>query len=156
MRRFNRPSSLVPQRGISLVELIMFIVIVGVALAGILLVMDTVTKSSADPVIHKQTLAIAESLLEEIELQDFSLAPSGAATRANYSNVMDYNGYASNGIVAPDAAASPIPGLNNYNVKSTTVVATQLGGITSAVRITVTVQAPSGETIDAVGYRVAY
>jgi len=60
------------QRGISLIELIMFIVIVSVALAGILLVMDTVTKSSADPLIHKQSLAIAESLLEEVELMPFT------------------------------------------------------------------------------------
>lgn len=60
------------QRGISLIELIMFIVIVSVALAGILLVMNTVTRSSADPLIHKQALAIAESLLEEIELQPFT------------------------------------------------------------------------------------
>ena len=60
------------QHGISLIELIMFIVIVSVALAGILLVMNVTTKSSADPLIHKQALAIAESLLEEIELMPFT------------------------------------------------------------------------------------
>jgi len=60
------------QRGISLIELIMFIVIVSVALAGILLVMNTVTKGSADPLVHKQALAIAESLLEEAELMPFT------------------------------------------------------------------------------------
>ncbi len=60
------------QRGISLIELIMFIVIVSVALAGILLVMDTVTRNSADPLIHKQALAIAESMLEEVELMPFT------------------------------------------------------------------------------------
>ncbi len=72
------------QRGISLIELIMFIVIVSVALAGILLVMNTVTKSSADPLIHKQALAIAESLLEEVELMPFTLCDpdDGAAASA--------------------------------------------------------------------------
>lgn len=60
------------QRGISLIELIMFIVIVSVALAGILLVMNVTTRSSADPLIHKQALAIAESLLEEVELMPFT------------------------------------------------------------------------------------
>lgn len=60
------------QRGISLVELIMFIVIVGVALAGILLVLNVTTKGSADPLVHKQALAIAESLLEEVELMPFT------------------------------------------------------------------------------------
>ena len=61
------------QRGISLIELIMFIVIVSVALAGILLVMNVTTKGSADPLVHKQALAIAESLLEEVELMSFTI-----------------------------------------------------------------------------------
>jgi len=71
--RFDSRSALrAPQRGVSLIELIMFIVIVGVALAGILLVMNTATKGSADPLVHKQALAIAESLLEEVELMPFT------------------------------------------------------------------------------------
>ena len=60
------------ERGISLVELIMFILIVSVALVGVLLVMNTVSKGSADPLIRKQSLAIAESLLEEVELMPFT------------------------------------------------------------------------------------
>ncbi|MDH4285515.1 MAG: prepilin-type N-terminal cleavage/methylation domain-containing protein [Gallionellaceae bacterium] len=60
------------QRGISLIELIMFIIIVGIALAGVLLVMNRVTASSADPLVRKQALAIAESLLEEVELMPFT------------------------------------------------------------------------------------
>ena len=68
----KRGVSAAKQRGTSLIELIMFIVIVSVALAGILLVMNTVTKGSADPLIHKQALAIAESLLEEVELMPFT------------------------------------------------------------------------------------
>jgi len=60
------------QRGISLIELIMFIVIVSVALAGILTVMNVTTRASADPLIRKQALAIAESLLEEVELMPFT------------------------------------------------------------------------------------
>lgn len=60
------------QRGISLVELIMFIVIISVSLTGILTVMNVTTRHSADPLIHKQALAIAESLLEEVELMHFT------------------------------------------------------------------------------------
>lgn len=56
------------QRGISLIELIMFIVIISVGLTGILLVMNQTTRHGADPIVRKQALAIAESLLEEIEL----------------------------------------------------------------------------------------
>ena len=57
------------QAGLSLIELVMFIVIVGVAVAGVLSVMNVTTRHSADPMIRKQAQAIAESLLEEIELQ---------------------------------------------------------------------------------------
>ena len=60
------------QRGISLIELIIFIVIVSVALAGVLLVLSTAVKGSADPINRKQALAIAESLLTEIEQQPFT------------------------------------------------------------------------------------
>ncbi len=71
------------QRGVSLVELIMFIVIVSVALAGILLVMNTTTRGSADPLIHKQALAIAESLLEEVELMPFTFCDPDDANAAS-------------------------------------------------------------------------
>ena len=56
------------QAGVSMVELVMFIVIVGISVTGILLVMNKVTAHSADPLVHKQSLEIAQSLLEEIEL----------------------------------------------------------------------------------------
>ena len=59
------------QRGFTLIELIIFIVIVGVAMAGILSVFNTSVKSSADPMVRKQTIAIAESLLEEILQKEY-------------------------------------------------------------------------------------
>lgn len=59
-------------RGVSLVEVIMFIVIVGIAAGGILMVFANTTRASADPLIRKQALAIAESLLEEIRLMPFT------------------------------------------------------------------------------------
>ncbi len=60
------------QKGFTLIELLIFILVVGVCLAGILSVMNTVVKSSADPMVRKQTLAVAESLLEEILLKDYA------------------------------------------------------------------------------------
>ena len=60
------------QRGLTLVELILFIVIVGVSLTGILSVMNVTVRSSADPMVRKQAIAIAESLLAEIEQQPFT------------------------------------------------------------------------------------
>jgi MSHA pilin protein MshD len=56
----------------TLIELIVFIVIVSVALAGVLTVLNITAKSSADPMIRKQMLVIAEALLEEVQLQPFT------------------------------------------------------------------------------------
>jgi type II secretory pathway pseudopilin PulG len=44
-------------RGFTLIELIFFIVVVGVGLAGIVSVSTTVVKSSAEPMVRKQALA---------------------------------------------------------------------------------------------------
>lgn len=60
------------QRGVTLVELILFIVIVGIAVGGIMTVMNLSNRGSVDPVRRKQALIIAEGLLEEVELARFS------------------------------------------------------------------------------------
>ena len=60
------------QRGISFVELILFMVIIGVGLVAILSAMNVTTRSSADPLRRKQALMIAESLMEEVQLARFT------------------------------------------------------------------------------------
>lgn len=60
------------QSGVTLVELIMFIVIISVALAGILQIMRFTTANSADPLRRKQALMVAEALLEEVRLAGFT------------------------------------------------------------------------------------
>ena len=58
--------------GFSLVELIVFIVLVSVAVAGVLSALNFASRASADPMTQKQALAIAEALLEEAQLQPFT------------------------------------------------------------------------------------
>jgi MSHA pilin protein MshD len=60
------------QAGISLVELIMFIIIVSIGVAGILTVFNLTSQKSADPQVRKQMLAVAEALLEEVEFKPFT------------------------------------------------------------------------------------
>jgi MSHA pilin protein MshD len=109
------------QRGISLIELVIFIVIVSVAMTGIISSINFNVQHSADPVVKKQALAIAESLLEEIELMPFTwcdpndpvvttatsegectagfaeaIGPEAGETRGGatpFDNVNDYDGY---------------------------------------------------------------
>jgi MSHA pilin protein MshD len=59
-------------RGMTLLELIMFIVVIGIAAAGIVGVIGYATRASTDPMIHKQALAIAEAVLEEVQLMPFT------------------------------------------------------------------------------------
>ncbi len=65
-RRLARP------RGMTLIELIVFIVIVSTALVGMLSVLNITVMHSADPMIRKNMLAIAESLLEEVAMHPFT------------------------------------------------------------------------------------
>ena len=153
------------QHGISMIELIMFIVIVSVGIVGILSVMTFSAKHSADPLIQKQALAIAESLLEEIELSDFNDPGAGncnpCATRALFDDVADYNGYlTAGGIVSILNVA--VPGLGSYNISPAVQVvaisAGELGAVpvASAKRITVNVTDPSGQVTTLTGYRTNY
>ena len=60
------------QRGLSFLELLLFIVIVSVCLVSVLVAINMGAQHSSDPMVRKQVLAAAESLLEEIELQPFT------------------------------------------------------------------------------------
>lgn len=143
------------QSGFSLVELILFIVIISVGITGILGVMNITTRHSADPMVRKQALAAAESLLEEILLKDYT-DPDGSntgETRPTFDDVDDYGGYTSTGIETIDG--TPIVPLADYNV-SVSVAVSGLGGVAEAKLVTVTVAGPGNESIALSGYRTNY
>jgi MSHA pilin protein MshD len=70
------------QRGLSLVELVIFIVVVSAAVAGVTAAFVSSTRSSADPMIQKQALSIAEAILEEVQLQAFTYCDPDDSTAA--------------------------------------------------------------------------
>lgn len=83
------------QRGVTLIELIVFIVIVSIAIAGVLSVLNIAVRNSADPQVQKQALAIAEALLEEVELQPFTFCdPDDANVSTATSAVVGAGGCA--------------------------------------------------------------
>jgi MSHA pilin protein MshD len=168
--QWREGATAVRQCGFTLIELIIFIVVVSVGMAGILQVMNTVVKSSADPMVRKQSIAVAESMLEEILLKEYcdpdtvdvTTTPHtcGAlnveTTRNLYDDVRDYAGYSTSaGIVTPDAVATPVVGLASYNLSPAVAVnATTLNGI-AVLQVTVSVTSPQG-TISLIGYRANY
>ena len=143
------------RRGFTLIEVLIFIVVVSVGLAGILSVMNTVVKSSADPMVRKQSIAIAESLLEEILLKAYAkpagstVVPAGA-NRAQYDCVDDYNGYSHTGIV--DLEGQTIFGLESYSISPSVSVTTATISGVSLKRVTVNVTGPGG-AFSLSGYR---
>lgn len=152
------------QRGLSLIELLVFIVVVGVAVTGVLSVYSLNARSSVDPVIRKQAIAIAESLLDEVMSKpytycdpddanvDAATSPAGCATtpegmgrevaqgETRYSNVTpfdnvnDYDGFSMAGI--DDITGAPVAGLGLYTA---TVQVQQPAGAFNGV--------PAGETL---------
>lgn len=150
------------QRGITLIELIIFMVIVGVAMAGIVSAINYNVQHSADPVVKKQALAIAEALLEEVMLESFSDPDGGAnvveASRDLYDDIDDYNNYSRNGISSINAPATTISGLEDYSVSVSVDDTVDLNGISGgkAKRIAVTVTGPLDTTVRLEGYRTDY
>lgn len=70
------------QRGLTLIELLVFIVVVSVAIVGVLAVLNFTVRHSADPLVRKQVLALAESILSEIEQQPFTYCDPDDANAA--------------------------------------------------------------------------
>jgi MSHA pilin protein MshD len=147
--------------GFTLIEVIVLIVVVSAALAGVLLVFQSTVRSSADPQVHKQALAIAEALLDEILLASYDPLP-GTGARANFDDVDDYAGYTTIGGMK-DIQNNPVPGLADFNVSNVAVALVTLndsGGVLTPVaeakRVTVTVTGPAGFAISLDGYRLRY
>jgi MSHA pilin protein MshD len=138
------------QRGFTLIEVIIFIVVVGAGLAGILAVSNNAVKSSADPMVRKQAMALADSILEEI-LQKEYVDPdgvSGETTRATMDDVDDFNGQTK--ALFTDWPTS----LSTYTVAIVVDAPANISGIPHK-RVTVTVSG-GGNDIAMTGYRSNY
>lgn len=150
------------QHGVSLIEAVMFIVVVSVALVAVLKAFDIANQGSADPILRRQSLSIAQSLLDEVSLKDFAnpspggyAGPYNAATRSQFDDVMDYNGLTLAGI--SDLSGTAVTGLSGYRAV-VAVVAAAFGSVpsTAGYRISVTVTDPSGAQLALEGYRASY
>jgi len=126
--------------GVTLVELVVAMVIVGVALAGLVSVYNRASIVSTDPLITQQMLAIGETMMEEVMLKPYVGNNVREALRAQYDELDDYASYAKQTVTDVDGNA--IAGLERYRVAVTVGPAGQpLPGIATAdvKRIVVTV-----------------
>jgi MSHA pilin protein MshD len=102
------------QRGVTLVELIVALVIAGVVMTSVWNAWTMLSGRSADPLVARQQLAVAQSLLREIELQPLPGEGTAAATpgRTGYASITDYDGLTMTGIT--DAEGQAVAGLEAY------------------------------------------
>ena len=152
------PGRALDQRGFSLVEMVVAIVVLAAASAGVLLIFAEATARSADPQIRVQARALAEAYMDEILLQAFS-DPDQSETgsdeagegRGSYDDVWDYRAI---GTEAPsDQFGNPIGGLSDYSV-SVQIDGSPAGG---RADITVTASHSSGRVAyDVYGERSEY
>jgi len=142
------------QHGLSLVELLAFIVVVGVAVGGVLSVYSLASRSSADPMLRKQALAVAESLLEEVLAMPYTYCdPDDAQADIATSSAIGPTGCATTPEgMGPDGTEDrysnlePYDNVNDYHGFSMTGIngpdnapASGLGGYTAQIEV-----APAG------------
>lgn len=154
------------QRGVTLVELVAMIVVVSVISVLAAGAIGNLGLQSAEPLVQRQSLAIAETFLAEVLQQGTAdndpdggadnLGPETGETRGSgtlpFDHVNDYDGYTSSGITTLDGTA--IAGLASYSVR-VTVRAQAIDNVGSADGwwIEVAVTAPDGQQLKLSGWR---
>lgn len=147
------------QRGVTLIELVIFIVVVSIALVILLGVLASQVQTSYDPVARVKALERGQAVLDEILSRKFadntptggvpacsSCAPIGTATEGSDNDVGDYHNTtdATDPLYPVDIlvteAGADLPGVANEQARL----------------ITVTVSIPNGETLTLNAYKVNF
>ncbi len=95
-----------------MIEMIVFIIIVGVAVGGILGVMGLGARRSAEPIQHKQALLIAEALIEEVALARFTFCDPDDTRAEIATSAADCA--TTPETVGPGSAVRPFFNVNDY------------------------------------------
>ena len=150
------------QSAFTLIEIIVTIVVIGIAATALMSTFTRFARSSVDPALQQQATTIAEAYLEEILLRPFN-DPQGGETgtdegeagRALYDDVKDYRSLAA--APAADQFGNPVAALADYTV-TVSVTNSALGGLpaTDSLRIDVNVNHPLVGDITLSGYRTLY
>lgn len=158
------------QSGATLVELVMTIVIISIAVAGVVGAFATIAGRSADPLNQTRAVELAQLYLDEILAKkydegtsDGGVPPySGACiikteegVRAAFDDVDDYHN------LNDDPPKSPINNLAGYNGFQVTIAVVCAGNEVGlapadAKRVRVTITTPGGPVFDFSAYRANF
>lgn len=142
--------------GMTLIELIVAMVIVGIAAGAVMVAFTAAVRTSSDPMIQKQMMAVAEGMMEEIRRMPFAVPTASAPAvcgRSTLGNVGAYDGYTSTGVCSVDGTVV-LPG---FNVRVAVAQSTELSPVPAADQLKITVTVTRGaETIRLVGWRTNF
>lgn len=172
--------------GFTLIETIVFLLVVGIGVAGLLSAMSTAIRFSADPLPQKQALALAESLMEEITSAGFTFCQpqdpnflsatntaqctpalvekvgpdtfSGVTEARPFDNVNDYvKAYGVSAAISATDVSSGIAAPAGYDAR-VTISQVGIAGIsaTESLLVNVTVTGPNNTRISLDGFRTRH
>ena len=146
----------------TLIELVVAIVIISISLTGTLLLVDTTTRRSADPLLDRQAISIGQAYLEEIlqkaytDPDDGALCPPAEAARSLYDNICDYAGL--NELGARNQSGAVVVGLEGFRIEINVDTSASLAGLTGpgeVLRVDATVTDPTLRVFQFSGYRTS-
>jgi MSHA pilin protein MshD len=159
------------ERGATLVELVITIVIISIAIAGVVGAFSLITGRSADPLNQTRAVELAQLYMDEILTKKYgestpqggvprqpgncALGPDGSETRATFNDVDDYNGLSE----APKTHTNTaLTGYQGFNVGVSVACAGSELGLASAEakRIDLTISAPGNQSFVFSAYRVNF
>ncbi|MFQ5515080.1 MAG: pilus assembly protein MshD [Myxococcota bacterium] len=162
----RRRAAPTPEIGATLIELIVSILVISLSITGVLLLVNTTSRHSAEPMIERQAAAVAQAYLEEVLLKDFydpdlgsggGSCPTAESSRSLFDNVCDYNGLDDLG--ARDQNGAAVAGLEPYRVRVLVTGSATLGdlsGTTNVLRADVRVTHSDLVDLTVSGYRARY
>lgn len=151
------------QKGVSLIETLVFLVVVSIALGALINVFSHAVENSVDPVVRIRALELAQAQLDEVLSRKFDentpsggvpacnssagVACAGITPDADYDDVGDFNGYVNNShanhtisVAVVEAGSELSSSIGNGNAR----------------RITVTVTVPGSSDIQLSAYKVNF
>jgi MSHA pilin protein MshD len=141
-------------RGFTLIELIVSIVVLAIAVAGVVAALSAIAVRSANAMVSEQANAIASAYLDEVLQKPFG-ANDGQVARPNLDVVDDYAGLSNVGV--RDQTGAAVAGLGLFTVV-VSVTPSALGAVAAAEsrEVDVTVTHPSGVTVVLSGFRTQH
>ncbi|TGN38606.1 type II secretion system protein [Marinobacter confluentis] len=162
------------QRGATLVELVMTIVIISVAIAGVTGAFALISGRSADPLNQTRAVELAQLYMDEIIAKKYdeatppggqppysgatcNIGPDAGESRATFDDVDDYNGVSDSPPANVDGA---LDGYNGFTVDVAVACAGDDPDIglpsTEAKRIDLTITVPGGQSFVFSAYKANF